>query len=246
MEINKARFYQIVYDHTFSAHERFNIGTYKEKKLHLILKDYFETDSACHEIPVNGYIADICRGKTITEIQTGGFSGLGPKLSAYLPDYTVRLVYPLAVHKTVSWIDPETSEILPRHNSPLHATVYDAIFELCRLLPYVNDPHLTVLAVLLDIDEYRLLDGWSRDRKRGSHRYERVPSELHGITELTTAEDFAAWIPENCPTSFTTADFAKGAKIDGRTAGGVVKVFETKGIIRKAGKRGRANLFERV
>lgn len=243
MEINKARFYNIVYRHTNIHHERFNIGTYKEKQLHIVLKEYFEEDKEYHEVPVNGYIADICRDGIITEIQTGGFSGLGPKLQAYLPDYKVRLVYPIAVHKTVSWINPETSEILPRHRSPKQNTVYQAVFEMCRILHYVNDSNLTILAVMLDIDEYRLLDGWSKDKKRGSHRYERIPTELHDIIELSDPSTFRSLLPFDNQSTFTIKEFGKAVKIDYSTASGVLKVFENKNIICKTGKRGRSNIY---
>ena len=39
--------------------DRGGIGTYNEKTLHAVLKNFFEPDSAYHEIPVNNYIADI-------------------------------------------------------------------------------------------------------------------------------------------------------------------------------------------
>ena len=76
MEINKARFYNSIYGVTLSEHERYNIGTYKEKKMHIILKRYFEEDEQYHEVPTNGYIADIRRDGNIIEIETSGFSGL--------------------------------------------------------------------------------------------------------------------------------------------------------------------------
>ena len=104
MEINKAHFYSVVYDTTFDEHERFNIGTYKEKKLHIILKKYFEPDERYHEIPTNGYIADIRKDNNIIEIETSGFSGLKPKLDAYLPTFHVTLVYPVAAKRYISWI----------------------------------------------------------------------------------------------------------------------------------------------
>ncbi len=170
MELNKARFYNIIYSTTLSEHERYNIGTYKEKKLHIILKKYFESDSAYHEIQTNGFIADIRRDDRIIEIETSGFSGLKPKLEAYLPEYYVTLVYPLAAKRYISWIDPETQEISPRRLSPKKANVYDAVFELVRILPYVNDEKLCIAAPLLEVDEYRMLDGWSRDRKKGSNQ----------------------------------------------------------------------------
>ncbi len=246
VEFNRARFYSIIYDTTFDEHERYNIGTYKEKKLHIILKKYFEDDTALHEVKVNGFIADICRDGEILEIETSGFSGLGPKLEAYLPEYRVTLVHPLAALKYVSWIDPETSEISPRKRSPKKASVYDTLFEMVRILPFVNHENLTVLSPLLEIDEYRMLDGWSRDRKRGSNRYERVPVDLIGMELLHTDDDFRRYVPESLPGKFTVKEFCKAAKISERTGRGVMKVLEVRKILEKTDeKQGRSMLWMR-
>jgi len=245
MEPNRAKFYNIIYNTTFDEHERYNIGTYKEKKLHIILKKYFEDDPAYHEIKVNGFIADVCRDGEITEIETSGFSGLGPKLEAYLPEYRVNLVYPLAAKKYVSWIDPETSEISPRKASPKKAAVCDTMFELVRILPYVSHENLTVVAPLMEIDEYRMLDGWSKDRKRGSNRYERVPVDLIDIVTLHTDDDYRAQIPESLPERFTAKEFCKAIRRDERIGRGVMKVLETRGVLAKAEKQGRLQLWMR-
>ena len=130
MELSRARFYRVVTEAAEEEHRRGGIGTYREKKLHLILKNYFEEDPACQEVPTAGFIADVRRGDEITEIETAGFSGLCPKLAAYLPDYRVRLVHPLAGKKYVSWIDPETAEISPRRLSPKKESAYDLLFEM--------------------------------------------------------------------------------------------------------------------
>ena len=45
--------------------------------------------------------------------------------------------------------------------------------------------NLTVKVVFLDMEEYRLLNGWSRDKKRGSHRYDRIPLDFIEEKELT-------------------------------------------------------------
>ena len=246
MELNRARFFNIVYDTTLDEHERYNIGTYKEKKLHIMLKKYFEEDPTYHEIPTNGFIADIRRGDEITEIETKGFSGLKPKLEAYLPQYRVNLVHPLAGRKFVQWIDPETSEISDRKRSPKKEGAYDLLFELVRILPYVNDPNLTVIGPVLEMDEYRLLDGWSRDRKRGSHRYERIPTDLLDMIELKTDDDYRKYVPETCPESFTVQDFSSGAHIDQGTARAVIKVMEARGVLAFKGKDGRKYLYERI
>ena len=245
MEINRARFYTVVYAAASDDCERFNIGTYKEKKLHIILKKYFESDPAFHEVKTNGFIADIRRGSDITEIETASFSGLGPKLEAYLPEYRVNLVHPLAGKKSVSWIDPETREISARNRSPKKEGAYDLLFEMVRILPYVSSPRLTVLGPVLEMDEYRLLDGWSRDRKRGSHRYERVPVDILDMIELTADDDYRRYIPDGLGETFTVKAFAEAAKIGRDRVRAVLKVMEARGVVVRAGKEGNAILYGR-
>jgi len=246
MDVNKALFYKIVYDSTLDTHQRYNIGTYKEKKLHIMLKKYFEENSDYHEISVNGYIADICRDGIITEIETSGFSGLKPKLAAYLPDYKVQLVYPLAHVKYVSWINPEDGEITSRKKSPKKGSAYNALFEMVRILPYVKNANLTVLVPFLEIDEYRLLNGWSRDKKRGSERYERIPTDLFQIESFSTDADYIRYIPETCVNDFTLDEFAKAARITSRDAGGILHVFMERGLLTRTGKRKNAYLYART
>lgn len=243
IEINRPLFYKVADAAAVRDHERYNIGTYKEKKLHIIMKHYFEPSNDYHEVPYNGYICDIKREDRITEIETSGFSGLSDKLAAFLPDCRVNLVYPIPHIKYVSWIDPETGDISKKNRSPKKCGVYDALFEMVRILPHVTDPNLTVTAVLLEVDDYRMLDGWSRDRKRGSHRLERMPTDICEIISFKTNADYAALIPEGCRDGFTAAEFAKAAKISKRHIYGVLKVLEARGVIRREGKQGRAVLY---
>ena len=246
MEINKARFYKIVYDTTFDEHERFNIGTYREKKLHIMMKRYFEENEDYHEVPTCGFIADIRRGDEITEIETSGFTGLKPKLEAYFPDYRVTLVHPLVGRKYVSWIDPETREFSPRKRSPKKEGGYELLFEMVYILPFVAEKKLTVLGPVLEMDEYRLLDGWSRDRKRGSHRFERVPTDLLDMIELSTDEDYRRYLPDTLGERFTAKDFRTAAHLADYPARAILKVFAARGVIAEAGKEGRSMTYARA
>jgi len=246
MNINKPLFYRIAYDITNASHERYNIGTLKEKKLHLILKQYFEPDTQYHEIPCNGFIADILRDNAITEIETSGFSGLNPKLEAYLPDYHVALVLPIAAERYISWIDGDTGNISPKRRSPKKKNIYDALYECIRIKKYLGNPNLTVVVVFLEIHEYRMLDGWSYDRKKGSHRYERIPTDILEIIEFTDKESYSKWIPDECQNNFTISAFAKNAGITNDTAQAVVKVMESVGVLQFNGKNGRQYLYSRT
>ena len=180
ISFNRSRFLQVCYAISAEGHPRFNIGTYKEKKLHLVLKHYFEPLTACHEIPHAGYIADIRNADGIVEIQTSGFASMKGKLEAFLPDSAVTVVYPIAEKKWVTWIDPETGDIQPRHRSPKKGSPLDTIPEMIFILDHLKNPHLTLRAVMLEVEEYRMLDGKrSRSRKRGSSRYERMPLDIY-------------------------------------------------------------------
>lgn len=239
MEVNKARFYTITYDMTTAEHERFNIGTYKEKKLHRILKLYFEENTDYHEVPYAGFIADIKRENRIIEIETSGFTGLRDKLDAYLPDCHVTLVYPIASSRTVSWIDPESGEISPKRKSPKKENVYDLLFECIYILDYLSNPNLTVVGVCMEMQEYRMLDGWSRDKKRGSHRYERIPTDLFDIITLSDKEDYEALVPVECQKDFTMPQFCKAIGKNQYTGRAIMKILIKLGIIVQKGKIGR-------
>ena len=69
-------------------------GTLKEKTIHQIMKLYYAPNEDFHEVPVNGYIADIYDGKEIIEIQNANFNKMREKLTAFLPEYNVTIVYP--------------------------------------------------------------------------------------------------------------------------------------------------------
>lgn len=246
LPVASARFYQVVYDAASESHERFNIGTYREKKLHLILKRYFEPDPAYHEIPTEGFIADILHDGHIIEIESNSLTGLHEKLDAYLPCYSVDIVYPLAEKRYIIWIDPATGAMTQRRQSPKKANAYDAIAECIRLREYLARPGFRILAALMDIEEYRLLDGWSRNRKKGSHRYERIPLALNRIIILSDKASFARWLPEDCPDPCTVREFAAAAHLPLERARTVLYVFVAVGIVEQAGKRGREILYRRI
>ena len=42
----------------------------------------------------------------------------------------------------------------------------------------------------MDMEEYKLLNGWSYDKKRGSTRYDRVPVGIRRIVKFDRIEDY--------------------------------------------------------
>ena len=193
------------------AHNNKGIGTLSEKTLHAVLKLYYEPDEDKHEVAMSGYYADIYNDKGIIEIQTRQLNKLRDKLSVFLQDYHVTVVYPLPFNKWLSWVNPDNGEVQGRRKSPRHFTEYDAFYELYKIKSYLKNPNLSINLVLMDMEEYKLLNGWSYDKKRGSTRYDRVPVGIRRIVKFDRIEDYMQLVPADLKEDFTVKDFAMAA-----------------------------------
>ena len=228
---------------TLAPRQRHGIGMQSEKTLHAVLKNYIDADEDHQEIPVDSYIADIYHDGQITEIQTARMGAIRAKLSCFLPDYPVRIVYPIPAEKHVIWIDPDTGELLKKNRSPLRGSFFHAFKELYRIRPFLADKNLSLELLLIDMDEYRLLDGWSRDKKRGSHRYDRIPLRLEDRMVLTCPQDYMQFVPEGLPEPFTSADFAKAVRFRKTGFSTVLLLLTELGVVERVGKKGNSYLY---
>ncbi len=254
IDAEKLHFKRICNESIITEKTRSSIGTYSEKTLHSVLKLFICDDKSCHEIKIyseapdnsgsreSGYIADVLTDCDIYEIQTGGFYPLRDKIKFYLEEtsYNVKVVYPVAARKWVSWIDPATGGIGKRSPSPKKGSEKDVLPELFWLIPYLNSRRLTVRLMLLGIEEFRMKNGWGNDGKRGSERYERIPTELYGIHDFSTPADYIDLLPDTLPAAFTAGEFGKLMKLKGKKLYAVLKVFCAEGLIAPDGMSGRA------
>ena len=220
------------------------IGTYKEKTLHSAVKFLLEPDVTCHEIRHGKLIADIENEHGIIEIQTRSFNNMRSKLEFFLKDKTVTIVYPYASVKWLMWLDPETGEISKKRKSPRKMSFFDAFYELYKIRAFLLEPNLNILLLGLELEETRLLTGWSDDRKKGSARFDRYPVSIKESLHLKTPEDYIWLIPANIPSPFTASDYAEYAKVSSRTAYSAISCLKELGVIRKIGKENRRNLYE--
>ena len=224
--------------------DRRQIGTLSEKTVHAVLKNYYEPDEDKQEIPIEGMFADIFTGTEIVEIQTRNFDKLREKLNRFLPLFPVTIVLPIPSVKWLIWIDESTGEITEKRKSPKKGTAYDAFKELYKIKPYLKEENLTIKLIFLELEEYRVLDGWSQDKKRGSHRYDRIPQKISDEKIFSCKEDYMQLVPDTLPEQFTSADFAKAAKISGKTIMVVMNILHEMEVIKRVGKKGRSYLYE--
>lgn len=221
------------------------IGTLQEKTIHSVLKNYYAPHLAMHEQKVAGYVADIFTGQHIIEIQTRQFQRLNKKLEAFLPLYDVTVVYPVAHTKWLSWIDPETGEVTKKRKSPKTGHIYQICRELYRIKPYLTHPHLHFIICLLEVEEYKMLNGWSHDKKRGATRHDGFPTRLVEEVTLNHLADFVKLLPSDLPTPFTSKDYHKLTKLPINHASTALNVLYSMGLIERVGKVGNAYCYER-
>lgn len=70
--------------------------------------------------------------------------------------------------------------------------------------------------LLIDMEEYKLLNGWSYDKKRGSVRYDRIPVGIRKVIELDCPQDYMQFVPDGLENNFTSADLQMQRILTGR------------------------------
>ena len=220
------------------------IGTLGEKTLHAALKRTLEPDTACHEINCGPYVADIWNDQGFIEIQTRQLYRLRDKLELFLTRAPVTVVYPVPAVKRIVWVGEDGSLSEP-HPSSKRYQAWEILPELYGLTELIGREGLRFLILLLEVEDYRLLNGWSKDKKRGSTRLERMPVDLLGQLELHGREEFRQLVPEGLGETFTRKDFQRITRFRGMNLGKAVKVMEELGAVEQTGKQGRAFVYRR-
>ena len=212
------------------------IGTLGEKTVHSVLKNYLSPDSLSQEIKIGGFVADICTGTEIIEIQTRHFDKLRRKLKAFLAAAPVTIVYPVPYIKWVRWVNPQTGEISHPRKSPKKGTPYSVFPELYKI---------KLRIVLMNLEEYKYLDGWSADKKRGSTRCDRIPIDLVDELLISDTSDYQLLIPEILEGPFCSKDYQKASGLSLSSAQTALNILYYVGAVDRIGKRGNSYLYER-
>ncbi|WP_343210297.1 hypothetical protein [Anaerolentibacter hominis] len=229
----------------FQERQKNGIGTLGEKTVHAVLKQYYEPDESRHEQKVDGFYADVVTGNgEILEIQTRSFDRLRKKLEVFLPSYPVTVIYPIPSRKWIYWIDDDGTMSKPR-KSGKQGRPWDAFYELYKIKPFLTEENLTLKIVLLDMEEFRLLNGWSRDKKRGSSRYDRIPRELIQEIILKGPADYQRYMMPELGKEFTVKDYKAAAKTTDRIAGKALHLLNYVGAVEQIGMKGRAYVYAR-
>ena len=220
-----------------------HIGTLNERPLHAALRRWAAEEGDRFEVRVGRFIADIVRGDQIIEIQTGSTAVLRRKLGLLLERYSVRLLLPVSVRKTVTMLDADGTPIRSRC-SPKRGSLHDAFHELINLRTFLGDPNFTIDIVLIEEEEVRRPKrGRIRPRRKTWEIHERRLIQVIDCVSLHHTADYLAFIPHGLEEPFTTADLAHAVHRPRRMAQKIAYVLREIGILIPIGKMGNAILY---
>ena len=159
------------------------------------------------EVPLDGFVIDIVRDRSLIEIQTGSFGAMGKKLDHLLPSNQILLVYPIAVETYL-----QKPGVTPR-KSPKHGSVYDLFAELVSIPTLVDHPNLSLEVVLVAVTKVQVADAKVRRGRGGFRTEDRQLREILGRHRFNDGRDLLELVPDGLPPVFTTADLARRAGI---------------------------------
>ncbi|MGZ6708730.1 MAG: hypothetical protein ACXVFN_17515 [Solirubrobacteraceae bacterium] len=224
------------------------IGVLREGPLHAALKDFYARPGDRAEVPFGRFVIDLVRADgELVEIQTGGFSPLGPKLDALLDHHRMRIVHPVAAERRIVRID-EAGEVLSARRSPRRAGALEVFDRLVSFPSLLAHPNLTVEVPLCREDHVRA-PGPTRSR---SGRRTRDPGQRRLAAVLDThvfagPGDVAALLPAELGDGpFTTRELGEALGCRLVLAQRVAYCMRTLGVVADAGRRGPAPLHVRA
>lgn len=220
------------------------IGTLGEKTVHSTLKQYLSKDLSCQEIKIGSYFADVCIDGHIFEIQTRQFHKLRSKLDFFLKEHPVTVVYPVTHTNYLRWVTPNTGEITPPKKSARKGNPLQVFAELYGIRSFLSHPNFSLKIILMDMEEYRMLDGYGKDKKKRATKCDKFPLKLVAEYDIEAPADYMMLLPAELPDTFTAKDFAKYAKIPVALAQTALLLLAELRVVLRTGKQGNAYIYE--
>ncbi len=220
-------------------------SVYQERAIHKTVKLYIDPDREHHEVPIMDSVADVYNESGVFEVQTASPLPLLPKIEKLLASgYSVTLVFPYPAITRHRWLDKETGEIVPTKARKVTPTGYHKVARsLYAVRKFVGRVGFSIRLLPLEIEEYRILDGRGRDKKRGATLLEKLPLSLIEDISLVTPVDYLRLLPVTLGGSFTAPEYKRATHSRSRYDTVMLKFLVDIGVLRREGKRGNAYLY---
>jgi len=220
-----------------------NIGVIREGPLHAAIKAALAQPGDRLEVRVGRFVIDLVRADgELVEVQTGGFTPLGPKLDALLDEHRFRIVHPVAAERRIVRATAD-GEVTSTRRSPRRAEAIEVFDKLVAFPSLLTHPHLTLEVLLLREDHVRPAHV-ARAGRRGRDPGQRRLVEVLERVELRGPDDVLRLLPALPQKPFSTREFASLVDCHLTLAQRVIYCLRMMGIIESAGRRGRTPLHE--
>ena len=220
-----------------------NISAFAEKSMHKMLKYYLEPDEIFHEKKVCGHIADIYKNNMITEIQSINFSAVKEKIKHYLEykENKITFVYPVAAVRNMCWVDKKTGETSKITKSLKFIDIYKFYEEIYHIKDFMGEENFNLKILLLEVLEYKFLDGWGKFRKNNATKIDKVPVSKVGEENFNGKNDYLKLIPSKLREEgmFTVFDLKKETGMGEKAIRSFIYVMKNAGLITENGRKNR-------
>ncbi len=239
------KFENALYHHAENSHKRYNIGTYKEGTLHMILKHFITDDESMHEVNIDGHVADVYMDGTVYEVQTSAFGRLKDKLTCFLPEHKVVIVYPICTKKLICKTDSKTGEILSERVSPLKGKADDIFTEMCYIKDFLSHPNLSFMIILYEGTQLKFESKTVKVGRKKTDKYDTVPKKLNDIIKISDKNGYLDFIPNDLTQEFTLTDYIASSGKRRMISSSILYAAYHAGALHRVGRRGREYLYKR-
>ena len=222
-----------------------SIGTYAERAVHRVMKFYVEPREEYHEVKHLGCVADVKNERGITEIQTKAFSRMKDKLEAFLESDKVTVLYPVIAKKYIRILDADTGELGARKLSPKRMRAFDAAYEIYNIREYLGRDNFSLKLVFLEAEEIRQqgIKVKVAGRTRTRMKVNTVPTAILDELDLSSREDYIAFIPEGLSHRFTVSELGKAVGKRFPYGYSIVSILLSVGLLEGPVSEGRRKVY---
>ena len=219
------------------------IGLINESNLHSALKQEYSGTDTVHESLIDGYVVDVVQNDTVIEIQTGSFTKIRSKISNLLPRYRVKLVYPIAIEKTIVVHDSKMKNILYKRKSPKKGELIDISNEIMHIPDLITHPNFCLEVLFTKEEEIRSADGRGSWRRKGISILDRKLLDIVKRVSFDHYRDYLMLLPDSLPSTFTNRQLSDLMKKPVNKIRKLTYSLKKIGLLEVTGKKGNAHLF---
>ena len=215
-----------------------------EYSLHSEIKTWYSISKDDREIKVkDGFIIDVIRDNLFIEIQTKNFSAIKKKLNKLIKDKQVRLVYPIAKSKWITYVS-KVGKVLSRRKSPKKGKLVDLFYELVHLSYLVKHSNFSFEVLLIEEEELRCNDGSGSWRRRGVSIKDRKLLTVSDRVIFEDSQGFLRFLPFDIGESFTNKLLMKKLGVTISLAQKITYCLRKMDLISIIGKKRKELVFE--